>query len=191
MLWIGLVAIAAVAAALLLPPFSLPVSERKAPEPEAALTAENAAGICIQLSENPTEYLNGEEWERRNARRSASCGMAFAAAPYDLTLKVKVALAMPHARRADKIALLREAAAQGSPDAYYWIYEFHRSWDRHLDETAAGEPRGSRPCVAHGRATRPSLCHPDARDPARPRLYREARSRRRALLGRTRAGQSG
>ena len=129
-LWIGLVAIAAVAAALLLPPFSFPVTERKAAEPEVALTAENAAGICMRLSENPTEYLNGEEWERRRERRNASCDMAFAAAPYDLTLKVKVALALPHERRADEIALLREAAAQGSPDAYYWIYESHKSWDQ-------------------------------------------------------------
>ena len=130
MLWIGLVAIAAVAAALLLPPFSFPGSERKAPEPEVALTAENAAGICLRLSENPTEYLSSEELERRNARRSASCDMAFAAAPYDLTLKVRVALALPHERRTDEIALLREAAAQGSPDAYYWIYESHKSWDQ-------------------------------------------------------------
>jgi hypothetical protein len=125
---IGLVVIAIVAAALLLPPFA--ASGRKAPEPEAALTRENAAGICLRLSENPSEYLSGEEWERRRERRTSSCAMAFAAAPHDLTLKVKVALAMPHERRADEIALLREAAAQGSPDAWYWIYESHKSWDQ-------------------------------------------------------------
>ena len=43
--------------------------------------------------------------------------MAFAASPHDLTLKVKAALALPYEKRAEKVALLREAAAQGSPEA--------------------------------------------------------------------------
>jgi TPR repeat protein len=130
MLWLGLLAIAGVAAALLLPPLTPGTSSRKTVEPEAALTTENAAGICMRLSENPAEYLSSEEWQRRRERRIQSCSMAFAAAPYDLTLKVKVALALPHERRAEELAILREAATQGSPEAYYWIYESYKSWDQ-------------------------------------------------------------
>jgi len=123
-------AIAGIAAALLLPPLTLRSASDKPPEAEVALTEENARSLCMELSENPKSYLSGEEWERRNARRSASCGMAFAAAPFDLTLKVRLALALPHERRAEELAILREAAAQGSPEAYYWIYESYKSWDQ-------------------------------------------------------------
>ena len=118
-------AIAGVAAALLLPFTS---GDSTPPEAEVALTQENARGLCMELSENPKSYLSSEEWAHRNARRTASCGMAFAAAPYDLTLKVRLALALPHERRAEELAILREAAAQGSPEAYYWIYESYKSW---------------------------------------------------------------
>jgi TPR repeat protein len=131
--WLALLAIVGMGAALLLPPLTIGNSGPGESEPEAALTAENARGLCLALSENPKEYISGDEWERRNARRTASCDMAFAAEPYDLSLKVKVALALPHEQRATKLAILREAAAQGSPEAYYWIYESHNSWDRHLD----------------------------------------------------------
>src|ERR1700754_1167703 len=130
LLWLAPLAIVGIGAALLLPPLSFENPAPKAAEPEAVLTAENARGICMELSKNPKEYLSGDEWERRKARRTASCDIAFAAAPYDLTLKVRVALALPHARRAEQLAILREAAAQGSPEAYFWIYESHRSWDR-------------------------------------------------------------
>jgi TPR repeat protein len=128
MLWLGVLAIAGLAAALLLPPLTL--SRPSEPEPEIALTADNARGVCMELSENPKEYLSSEEWDRRNARRTASCDMAFAAAPYDLTLKVRVALALPHEQRAEELAILRETAAQGSPEAWYWIYESYKSWDQ-------------------------------------------------------------
>ncbi len=120
-------AIAGIAAALLLPPLT---SAPELPAPEVALTSQNARGICMELSENPKEYLSGAQWARRTARRTASCGMAFAAEPYDLTLKVLTALALPHERRAEQLAILREAAAQGSPEAYYWIYESYKSWDQ-------------------------------------------------------------
>lgn len=126
MLALGVLAIAGLAAALLLPTSS----DSGSPEPEAALTTDNARGICFELSENPKSYLSSDEWERRNARRTQSCGMAFAAEPYDLTLKVKVALALPHTQRAEELRILREAAAEGSPEAYYWIYESYRSWDQ-------------------------------------------------------------
>src|SRR5438132_5209483 len=119
MLWLGVLVIVGLAAALLLPP---PTFLRSAaPEPEVALTADNAREICLRLSENPAEYLPGRESQR--PREAASCNMAFAAAPYDLTLKVHMALAMPHEQRAGSLRILREAAGQGSPEAYYWIYE--------------------------------------------------------------------
>ena len=37
---------------------------------------------------------------------------------------------MPPEQKAEAIALLREAAAQGDAEAYYEIYEHHKSWDR-------------------------------------------------------------
>ncbi len=89
MLALGVLAIAGLAALLLLEPVS---SDSGSPEPEVALSADNARSICFELSENPKSYLSSDEWERRNARRTQSCGMAFAAEPHDLTLKVKVAL---------------------------------------------------------------------------------------------------
>jgi TPR repeat protein len=128
MLWLGVLAIAGIAAALLLPPLTL--SRPSEPDPEVALTADNARGVCMELSENPKKYLSSEEWQRRKNQRTASCDMAFAAAPYDLTLKVRVALALPHEQRAEELAILREAAAQGSPETWYWIYESYKSWDQ-------------------------------------------------------------
>ena len=71
-------------------------------------------------------------------------------------------------KRPRRSALLREAAAQGSAEAYYEIYEHHRSWDRgDLDKvqlvTRAEADRGA----AQGRRTRSSLCHADAGRTAR------------------------
>jgi hypothetical protein len=37
---------------------------------------------------------------------------------------------MPYARKFEALALLREAAAQGNAEAYYELYEHHKSWDR-------------------------------------------------------------
>jgi hypothetical protein len=51
MLWLAVLAIAGIAAALLLPPLTLWDSGPRAPEPE--LTAENARGVCMELSETP------------------------------------------------------------------------------------------------------------------------------------------
>jgi hypothetical protein len=45
MLWLGVLAIAGLAAALLLPPLKL--SRPSEPEPEIALTADNARGVCM------------------------------------------------------------------------------------------------------------------------------------------------
>ena len=48
---------------------------------------------------------------------------------------------MPHAQRAEELALLREAAAQGSAEANYEIYELHKSWDRGDLDKAPMVPR--------------------------------------------------
>jgi TPR repeat protein len=130
LIWVGVIAIACAAAAVLLPPLSGGGTRSDVAESEPALMPDNAGAVCLSLSENSVEYLSDEAMQRRRERRIASCDMAFAAAPYDLTLKVAVALAMPHEQRAQSLAVLREAAAQGSPAAYYWIYESFNSWDR-------------------------------------------------------------
>jgi TPR repeat protein len=56
--------------------------------------------------------------------------MAFAAHPDDLYFKVQAAGTMPYEQKAEALRLWREAAAQGSAEAYYEIYEHHKSWDR-------------------------------------------------------------
>lgn len=129
-MWVGLIAIVCAVAAVLLPPLFSTVPETSAIPSEPELTADNAAGECFKLSENPKEYLTGEDMERRRQRHRAACDMAFAAAPYDLNLKVRMALARPYAEAGEKLAILREAARQGSPEANYEIYEHHRVWDR-------------------------------------------------------------
>ena len=62
------------------------------------------------------------------AARAATC--AFAEHPENLHFKVAVARALSYAQREEKVALFREAAAQGDAEAYYEIYEHHKSWDR-------------------------------------------------------------
>jgi TPR repeat protein len=44
--------------------------------------------------------------------------------------KVAVARAMPVEQRAEQLAMLREAAARDDAEAYYEIYESHKSWDQ-------------------------------------------------------------
>ena len=66
-LWLAVLGIAGIAAALLLPPLT---TSRSEPEPEVALTAENARDMCLCLSENPLQYLSSEEWQRRNEKRT-------------------------------------------------------------------------------------------------------------------------
>jgi hypothetical protein len=73
---------------------------------------------------------------RRWDLRRASCNMAFAAHPENTHFKVAVAKSMPPEQKAEAIAMLREAAAQGDAEAYYEIYEHHKSWERgDLDKT--------------------------------------------------------
>ena len=50
-----------------------------------------------------------------------SCDMAFAAEPDSLQFKVAVARALPHEQRAEKLAMLREAAARGRRRSHFEI----------------------------------------------------------------------
>ncbi len=130
--WIILLAALGVVAALLLPPM-WPAAAPPAPESDPAepvLTQANAAELCIDLAEDPMEYVGDAALHRRWELRRRSCNMAFAAHPEDLQLKVQVARNMPHEQQADALRLFREAAAQGNAEANYEIYEHHKSWDR-------------------------------------------------------------
>ncbi len=113
-LWITLfAAIGALVTLLLSPPWPEAAETTAAPEPP--LTAAVAGETCLRLSQNSNEYLSGEAAERRQELRRASCDMAFAAEPDNLHFKVAVARALPHERRAEKLVMLREAAAQAPP----------------------------------------------------------------------------
>jgi TPR repeat protein len=134
-LWVALLATIGTLVTLFLPPPWPEVAEPAAAS-EPPLTAASAGETCLRLSENSREYLSGEAAERRQELRRASCDMAFAAEPNNLQFKVAVARAMPHEQRAEELALLREAAAQGSAEANYELYESYKSWDRgDLDKT--------------------------------------------------------
>lgn len=134
-LWTGLIAVAGIMVALFLPPPSPDLDESAAAQPSPPLSQATAGETCLRLSENPSDYLSEEGWRRRTELRIASCKMAFAAEPENTHFKVAVARAMPYAQRAESLALLREAAAQDDAEAYYEIYESHKSWDRgDLDE---------------------------------------------------------
>jgi TPR repeat protein len=135
-LWTGLIAVVGIMVALFLPTLPPGGSEPAAPLSEPPLSQATAGETCLRLSENPSDYLSEEGWRRRNELRIASCNTAFAAQPENLHFKVAVALAMPHAQRAESLAMLREAAAQNDAEAYYELYESHNSWDRgDLDKT--------------------------------------------------------
>ena len=125
-----LLAALGVAAMLLLPPMWSDAAQFEVAQTEPTLTSANAGELCLRLSENPREYLSGEASQRRSALRSESCNRAFAEHPENLHFKVAVARALPYAQREEKVALFREAAAQGDAEAYYEIYEHHKSWDR-------------------------------------------------------------
>ena len=103
---------------------------REAVQPSEPLSPANAGEICLRQSANPTDYISDEAMARRTALRRASCDMAFAAHPQDTRFKVAVARALPHEQKAQSIALLREAAADGDAEANYEIYEYYKSWDR-------------------------------------------------------------
>jgi hypothetical protein len=114
---------------------SLPAPRAGTAPPEAAkplpvLTAENAVELCQQLFEEPKEYIDDATKHRRWDLRHDSCKMAFEANPANADLKAAHARNLPYAQKAEAVTMLREAAAQGSAEAYYQLYEHHRSWDR-------------------------------------------------------------
>ncbi len=137
---IALVAAVGAVAALFLTSLS-PVAEPAAVPSESPLTVAAAGETCLRLSENPTGYLSSEARHRRQKLLRASCDMALAAEPDNLQFKVAVARALPYAQRAEKLAMLREAAARGSAEAYFEIYESHKSWDRGDPDTVPMVPR--------------------------------------------------
>ena len=94
------------------------------------LTAENAVELCQQLFEEPKEYIDDTAKRRRWDLRRESCKMAFEANPANADLKAAYARNLPYEQKAEAVAMLREAAAQGSAEAYHQLYEHHRSWDR-------------------------------------------------------------
>ena len=120
----------AVAAVLYLPPVLSGTARPEAARTEPALNSANAGELCLRLSENPTDYMSEDALRRRWALRSESCTLAYVNQPENTQFKVAVARALPYARRVEALALLREAAAQGNAEAYYELYEHHKSWDR-------------------------------------------------------------
>jgi hypothetical protein len=68
--------------------------------------------------------------------------MAFDADPANAERKVAYARNLPYEQKAEAVVMLREAASQGSAEAYYQLYEHHRSWDRgDLDKAPLGLQR--------------------------------------------------
>lgn len=94
------------------------------------LPHESAGQTCLRFSENPTDYISSEAMTRRTETRLASCRQAYAAEPDNLHYKVAYARALPVSRRTESISLWREAAAQNDAEAYYELYEWHKSWER-------------------------------------------------------------
>jgi TPR repeat protein len=116
--------------ALSLPTPQSGTAPSEAAKPLPVLTAENAVELCQQLFEEPKEYIDDTAKRRRWDLRRESCKMAFEANPANADLKAAYARNLPYEQKAEAVAMLREAAAQGSAEAYHQLYEHHRSWDR-------------------------------------------------------------
>ena len=155
-------------------------------KPEPVLTSENAVELCQQLFEEPKEYIDDAAKRRRWDLRRESCKMAFEANPANADLKAAYARNLPYEQKAEAIAMLREAASQGSAEAYLPALRTSQIWDRgDLDKV---------PLVTRAEADRAlhkaaELGHPSAMPDAGTRLdgwrHRETRYRRRAILGGT------
>jgi TPR repeat protein len=128
-LWAGTFA-ALVVAVLSLPLVFSGPDQPKAAQPEPVLTPQNAIELCHQLFEEPREYLDDAAKRRRWDLRHDACKMAFEANPANADLRAAYARNLPYAQKGEAIAMLREAASQGSAEAYFQLYEHHRSWDR-------------------------------------------------------------
>jgi hypothetical protein len=126
---------------------------------DASMPRPHEAAGCLRLSENPRDYISGEAMQRRTETRLASCKQAFAAKPDNTHLKVAVARAMPIEQRPESVALLREAAAQNDAEAWYEIYESHKSWDRGDLDKVPVVPRSEADRALHRAA---ELGHPFA-----------------------------
>ena len=119
-----------------------PEAAKETAKPELVLTAENAVELCQQLFEEPKEHIDDTARRRRWDLRRESCKMAFDADPANAERKVAYARNLPYEQKAEAVVMLREAAAQGSAEAYYQLYEHHRSWDRgDLDKAPLGLQR--------------------------------------------------
>lgn len=129
-LWIALFVAVGAVIGLFLSPLSPEANEPSAAQSIKPLSLETAGETCLRLSDNPSDYLSEEAMRRRRELRLASCRMAFAANPDNTHFKVAVARAMPIEQRSEALALLREAAAQNDAEAWYEIYESHKSWDQ-------------------------------------------------------------
>lgn len=133
-LWLIPLVALGIVTALFLSPLWPEVAPAVVEVPLPALTQQNAADLCRALEEDPRDYVDDAMLRRRWELRRQSCNMAFAAHPDDLYFKVQAARWMPHEQQTETIRLWREAAAQGSADACFHIYEHYRSWDRgHAD----------------------------------------------------------
>ena len=140
-LWLIPLVALGVAAMLFLSPLWPEAAPAEVESPLPALTQENAADLCRALEEDPRDYVSDNVLHRRWELRRQSCNMAFAAHPDDLYFKVQAARWMPYEQKTETIRLWREAAAQGSAEAYYEIYEHHKSWDRGHPERAQSVSR--------------------------------------------------
>lgn len=131
-LWTIVLTVVCVMIGLFLSALPDPVKPTAARQDHASmpLPRESAADTCLRLSENPTDYISSEAMARRTETRLASCKQAFAAEPDNLHYKVAYARALPVSQRTESIALWREAAAQNDAEAYYELYEWHKSWER-------------------------------------------------------------
>ena len=130
-LWLIPLVALGIVTALFLSPLWPEAAPTMVESPLPALTQQNAADLCRALEEDPRDYVDDAMLRRRWELRRQSCNMAFAAHPDDLYLKVQAARWMPYEQKDEAIRMWREAAAQGSAEAYYQIYEHHhKSWDR-------------------------------------------------------------
>jgi hypothetical protein len=129
-LWLAVFAVVGGVVLQFLSPLSTDVSEPGLAQVEPPLSPAAAGETCLRLSQNSSEYLTDKAMQRRQELRQTSCNMALAAEPENTRWKVAVARALPYAQKSRSLAMFREAAALGDAEAYYELYEHHKSWDR-------------------------------------------------------------
>ena len=158
--WAGIFA-ALVVAVLSLPLVFSGPGQPNAAQPEPVLTSQSAVELCQQLFEEPKEYIDDAAKRRRWDLRHDACKMAFEANPSNADLKAAYARNLPYEKKTEAIAMLREAASQGSAEAYLQIYHHHRSWDRGDLDKVPLVTRAEAARALKGRGTRAPLCHAD------------------------------